>query len=138
MGRLAWLILWAVTAGGCATPPIRVVDYRCGHTPLVVKAPLGRMYTLYAEPHRRIESTTLAAGQPVGFARSGAALQAVAGNDRVPLPDGNYVWLTEFGPEPEDPAIAALEAAIACAIFLPLEAAYWFAKQGGLPPRWNH
>lgn len=137
MGRFASLIVLAAMAGGCATPPTRVVDYRSGHTPIVVKAPLGRMYTLYAAPHRRIQSTTLAAGQPVGFTRSGTSLQAVAGNDRIPLPDGDYyVWLAEFSPEGEDSALAALGVATACAILLPLWYLHELAAQGPQPPAW--
>ena len=115
---------------------MRVVDYRCGHEPAVVKAPLSQMYTLYAVPHRRIESTTVVAGQPVGFMRNGPALQAVAGDQRIPLPDGNYVWVVEFHPEPPlDPAVAALGTAAVLAVFIPLEYVYGLAQHNETP-RW--
>ena len=125
MGRLAVLIFATVAAGGCVTLPVRVVEYRSGHSASVVKAPLTRMYTLYAQPHQRIESTTVSLGQPIGFTRSGGALQAVGGDERIPLCEGNYVWLLEFGPDPPpagDIAMECLMGAAVLAVMVPLEA----------------
>jgi hypothetical protein len=105
-------------ASGCVAAPMRVVEYRCGRTPAVVQAPLDCMYTLYAERHQRIESTTIAKGQPVGFIRSGAGLQAVIGNDRIPLAEGNYAWLAEFGPEQQENVALLGAGAIVAAVLL--------------------
>jgi hypothetical protein len=134
MIRSALLILISVAAGGCGTPPMRVIDYRCGHSTTVVKAPLRQTYTLYAEPHQRIESTTLSQEEPVGFARSGATLLAVVGADRIPLPDGNYVWLVEFGPEPpEDTGLRAAGTAAAIAAYAAFEIGKGYIASGRGP-----
>lgn len=116
MARSALLLAIGLMAEGCVAPPMRVVEFRCGQPASVVKAPRSQTYTLYAEPHQRMESTTLASGESIGFIRVGTALQAVAGNDRTPLADGNYIWLLEFGPEPPSAGDVAAEAVIGTAL----------------------
>jgi hypothetical protein len=94
------------------------------------------MYTLYAESHQRIESTTIFKAEPVGFMRCGPTLLAVAGADRIPLSEGNYVWLVEFGPEPpEDAGLRAAGTAAAAAAALALEWAKDSAAGGYQPVR---
>lgn len=120
MVRSALLLLMAMAAGGCVSPQMRVVDYHSGRPASTAKAPLTRMYSLYAEPHERVVSTTIVAGEPIGFVRVNGVLQAVAGNDRMPIPDGNYVWLLEFGPEPPPAADVAVGSVIVAAVILPV------------------
>ncbi|HEY2589928.1 MAG TPA: hypothetical protein VGI81_29560 [Tepidisphaeraceae bacterium] len=45
---------------------------------------------------QRVEAITLALGDKVGFARHGQTLEAVAGDERIPLADGgDYAWVIE-------------------------------------------
>ena len=52
------------------------------------------MFTLKSSAGN-IESTTLRAGEPIGFARQGNKLLAGKGSQTLPLSDGKYVWLVD-------------------------------------------
>ena len=87
-------LLATFAAVGCSPAPINVVDYHGGQPPHTTIAPRSETYTLMADG-QRVEAITLAFGENVGFARQGQTLQAVAGDQRIPLADGNYAWVIE-------------------------------------------
>jgi organic radical activating enzyme len=86
-----------------------VTDYDCGRTPRIAEAPDNATYTLYENCDKRIESTTLTGGEPIGFTQVGNSLQAVAGSDRIKLESGNYSWVKEpkWMPSQNSPAPAS-------------------------------
>jgi hypothetical protein len=97
MGRyllFASLSAMTLVALGCAAP-VAIIDYRYGERPLATTAPLALTYTLWTDHQRRIESTTLGVGEDVGFCRQGGELEAIAGDDRIPLAEGSYSWVIE-------------------------------------------
>lgn len=93
-----WLIPslgFALFLSGC-TAPIEVIDYHCGQVPHISAAPTADMYTLMDNDfNRRVESTTCNFADDIGFVRQDGGLEAVAGDERIPLTDGNYSWVIE-------------------------------------------
>lgn len=93
--RAVALIVAGLSSIGCAAAPRHIVDYRSGQTALVVESPIRDVCTIYGDCGQRIESTTVVLGEPIGFTLSNGTLRAVAGDDRIPLADGNYSWVVE-------------------------------------------
>lgn len=82
-------------ASGCSAP-VEVIDYQCGQAPQVATALRADVYTLMdKDDHRRIEATTCNFADSIGFVRQNGNLEAVAGDERIPLSDGNYSWVIE-------------------------------------------
>jgi hypothetical protein len=94
------LIVLALATGGCAAPPVHIADYHRGQSPQFYPAPTADVYTLLANQHDRIQSTTFNVGDAVGFTRRNGVLLAVAADERIVLPEGNYSWIAE-PPAPE-------------------------------------
>jgi len=92
---ILWITVAAFLVSGCAAP-VQVVHYRPGLQPAVIPAPRTDTYSLFTDGQVRVESTTLAVGDSVGFSTARGELEAIAGSDRVPLADGSYRWVIEL------------------------------------------
>jgi hypothetical protein len=91
------LVLGTLAVAGCAGPPTLVVEHPRGGVVMLSTAPRDETYTLY-NLSNRVEATTLAAGDRIGFVRQDGHLQAVAGDDRIPLAEAEYSWAIEGAP----------------------------------------
>jgi hypothetical protein len=92
---VALLIVSGLAASGCSSAPVDIVEYHSGQPPQITSAPGAETYTLIADSRLRIESTTFAVADDIGFVRQCGKLEAVAGDERIPLADGNYSWVIE-------------------------------------------
>ena len=77
-------MLGALAVAGCAGPPTLVVEHPRDGVVKLSAAPRNETYTLY-NLSTRVEATTLASGDRIGFERQDGHLQAVARDDRIPL-----------------------------------------------------
>lgn len=94
-----WIVLALSTliVSGCAGPPTLVIEHPRDGVVKLSTAPRDETYTLY-NLSTRVEATTLASGDCIGFVRQDGQLQAVAGADRIPLEEAEYSWAIEGEP----------------------------------------
>src|SRR5688572_14800465 len=84
--------------GGCrslSAEDARVVEYQRRGTPMIMPAPANGSYTLQGSNVAAAKkSFTLKKGDRLGFrADVGTRVVAVAGDEEIPLPDGDYAWV---------------------------------------------
>lgn len=109
-------LISALVAGGCQSGrPMTVAEYRPAQPPVERKAPASEVFQLVRwQPVAPASSTAatraasasirqvpvelqrryLDRGQPLGFARNGPQLLAIAGDTATPLDDAHYEWKT--------------------------------------------
>jgi hypothetical protein len=143
-----------VTAGGagCGTPSRHshgghlVTEYPMRKKPAFGWTRLPAVYALYsqkdrpadfpgAKPVRRVgwelTEVRLAKGSPLGFKVFNGSLVAVAGDDQIPLPPGEYCWHTRPWSEPIDWGATVLAGVAVVAIGFGVVAIAWAATWDG-------
>jgi hypothetical protein len=108
---IAWTLIVALLATGCAHNPFdyglrTIVEYKPGDSPETTNTPYKATYALYLRPKPSqvkeppLYEQVLACSDKIGFEKGdNGKIIAIAGNERIPVDDALYCWLSTSEPE---------------------------------------